>query len=371
MAKDNNGAVGTYILIVLILGVITYVEFAIVEYPQAWLGQTWTLIVLAVLSVLKFLLVVMFFMHLKGDDRMYSGFFSSGMVIALATFIAMTAMFILPRAMSYNRSVERIEAQQAAGDDAHGHGAEVPADVEELIATDGASRSAAARADTPAPADRSAAIEAPRAANDGSSFEVAGAAGATPADQAAADDEAQDEEPLAGPVDPEADQQPETEAEGLQAEPEAEQAEETAADDAGEVAVSGDWDRELGAQVYSANCVGCHQGAGQGIPGAFPPLAGHAADIYAEGGRELLVQTVLFGLQGQIQADGMTYNGFMPGWPQLNDEQIAGVLNHVVAELGDEPSGFDPYTAADVAGHRGDGLSPNDVLQIRSGLGLD
>ena len=50
MAKHNNGAVGTYILIVLILGVITYVEFAIVEYPQAWLGQTWTMVLLAALD---------------------------------------------------------------------------------------------------------------------------------------------------------------------------------------------------------------------------------------------------------------------------------------------------------------------------------
>src|SRR5690606_16978402 len=131
MAKNHNGAVGTYILIVLILGVITYAEFAIVEYPQAWLGQTMTLVVLAVLSVLKFLLVVMFFMHLKGDARMSSGFFASGMVIALATFIAMTAMFILPRAMSYAESRERAEAlegQAAAHGEVH-----VPPEVEDLI----------------------------------------------------------------------------------------------------------------------------------------------------------------------------------------------------------------------------------------------
>src|SRR5690606_31320023 len=120
MANNHNkGAVGTYILIVLILGVITYMEFAIVEYPQAWLGQTMTFVVLAVLSVLKFLLVVMFFMHLKGDDRMYSGFFSSGMVIAIATFIAMTAMFILPRTMSYGEARARAETLEGSGA-AHG-----------------------------------------------------------------------------------------------------------------------------------------------------------------------------------------------------------------------------------------------------------
>src|SRR6266571_9005106 len=29
-----------------------------------------------------------------------------------------------------------------------------------------------------------------------------------------------------------------------------------------------------GAQVYSANCVACHQATGAGLPGVFPPLAG-------------------------------------------------------------------------------------------------
>ncbi|MCH1928364.1 cytochrome C-552, partial [Shewanella sp. C31] len=33
-----------------------------------------------------------------------------------------------------------------------------------------------------------------------------------------------------------------------------------------------------GAKIY-AQCAGCHQQNGQGIPGAFPPLAGHMAEI--------------------------------------------------------------------------------------------
>ena len=366
MAKNHNGAVGTYILIVLILGVITYAEFAIVEYPQAWLGQTMTFVVLAVLSVLKFLLVVMFFMHLKGDDRMYSGFFTSGMVIALATFIAMTAMFILPRAMSYGEARERAETLEGRGA-AHGE-VHVPPEVEELIATDGGSRSLAERADVPRPADRTTQIERPLAANDASTYEVAGQ---ETAEEAAAESDL-------GP-------RPETEAEGeLQAEPEAAEAEETAADDAaeaaedeaaGEEAAAGeqaaDWDRELGTQVYAANCVGCHQAAGQGVPGAFPPLAGHAAEVYAAGGEEYLPQVLLYGLTGAILGAGMTYNGFMRAGAPLSDDEIANVLNHVVAELGDAPSGFVPFTASDIAEHRDDGLAAGDVHEIRAGLGLD
>ena len=388
MAKNHNGAVGTYILIVLILGVITYAEFAIVEYPQAWLGQTMTLVVLAALSVLKFILVVMFFMHLKGDDRMYSGFFTSGMVIALATFIAMTAMFILPRAMSYGESRERAEILEGGGI-AHGE-AHVPPEVEELITTDGRSRSAADRADVPPAANRSSPIEAPLAANDASTYAVEGAEGPAPA-QTAEGEETEDGEVAGSESAEEAAAEsdlgprPETEADDdLQAEPEADEAEETAADDAeaaaeddaaaeepaGDVAAV-DWDRELGAQVYNANCVGCHQAAGQGVPGAFPPLAGHASEVYAAGGEDYLAQVLLFGLTGQIQVEGTSYNGFMPAWQQLDDDQIANVLNHVIAELGDAPSGFVPYMAADVAEHRDDSLSAGDVHSNRAELGLE
>ncbi len=336
MARDNHGSVGTYILIALILGVITYFEFALVEYPQAWLGSTGTYVALAALSVLKFVLVVMFFMHLKNDDRMYSGFFSSGMVIALATFIALTAMFLLPRTMSYGEARERAESLE--GRAAHGE-APVPEDVEALIETDGASRPAAERADVPAPVDRSVPIEAPRAANDASGYQVGEPAAAAPPAAAQAQEEpaGQGEQPAAAP----------------------------------EAAQAADWDRELGNQVFASNCVGCHQANGQGLPGAFPPLAGHAAEVYAAGGREYLPQVLLYGLQGPIQVEGMTYNGVMPAWGHLSDDQIAAVINHVVAELGDAPEGFVPYTADDVAAHRGDGLSSADVHGVRDQLGLD
>ena len=63
-----------------------------------------------------------------------------------------------------------------------------------------------------------------------------------------------------------------------------------------------DFDEELGESTYSANCVACHQPNGEGIAGAFPPLAGHIPELYnAEGGREYIINTVLYGLQGGHQ----------------------------------------------------------------------
>ena len=127
-----------------------------------------------------------------------------------------------------------------------------------------------------------------------------------------------------------------------------------------------------GSQVY-AQCQACHGQQGQGVPGAFPPLAGHAPVLYnADGGREYLVNVLLYGLQGQIEVDGQTYNGVMPAWQQLTDPQIAAVLNHILTEWGNEAEleGFEPYAPQEIADQRGQGLSGAAVLGERQALGL-
>jgi len=130
---------------------------------------------------------------------------------------------------------------------------------------------------------------------------------------------------------------------------------------------------ELGEQVYASNCVACHQANGQGLAGVFPPLSGHAADLYAaEGGREYLVNVLLYGLMGAIQVEGGAYSGVMPAWSQLTDEQIAAVLNYVLASWDNAGEVEDlPYAAADVAALRGQGLTPDQVLGLRAQLDLE
>ena len=57
---------------------------------------------------------------------------------------------------------------------------------------------------------------------------------------------------------------------------------------------------------------------------------------------------------------------------QLDDATIANALNHVIVTLGDgAPDGFAPYSPDDIAAHRGDGLTPAAVHEIRAGLALD
>jgi len=126
-----------------------------------------------------------------------------------------------------------------------------------------------------------------------------------------------------------------------------------------------------GAAVYN-NCIGCHQASGAGIPGAFPPLAGHVPEILAaRGGREWLVQVMLYGLQGPITVKGASYNGLMPAYPQLSNAEIAAVLNHIATQWGNAlPAGQGAFTEAEVQAQRGKNLSAQQVLAARGQLGL-
>ena len=130
--------------------------------------------------------------------------------------------------------------------------------------------------------------------------------------------------------------------------------------------------QDVGETTFQSNCVACHQAEGQGIPGAFPPLAGHVPELLApEGGRTYLIHVLLYGLQGQINVAGQSYNGAMPAWPQLSDEQIAGVLTHIATAWENEAElaeGFEPFTADEVAAERDLGLAGSDVYDQRQQL---
>ncbi len=79
-----------YIVIALILAVITIVEVAIV-YLQFLRPVLVPL--LGVLSVTKFALVAMFFMHLRFDDRLFSVLFVGGLLLATGVLVALMTLF--------------------------------------------------------------------------------------------------------------------------------------------------------------------------------------------------------------------------------------------------------------------------------------
>jgi len=86
----------------------------------------------------------------------------------------------------------------------------------------------------------------------------------------------------------------------------------------------------LGQVVFKTNCMACHQETGQGIPGAFPPLAG-SDFLNADPNRA--IATITGGLQGKVTVNGQVYDGVMPSW-SLTDEDIANVINYIYANWG-------------------------------------
>lgn len=124
---------------------------------------------------------------------------------------------------------------------------------------------------------------------------------------------------------------------------------------------------DAGARLYRTTCAPCHQVDGAGLPGAFPPLVGHAATLAATK-RDHLVRLVLFGQQGPIEAAGQRYDSAMPGSPWLSDAEVAAVLNHVTRAWGNDarlPAGAAPFTPDEVARARAEPLSPREVNERR------
>ena len=78
-----------YVVIALILAAFTAAEVA-ASYMD--LGAAF-LPLLFVLMILKFALVVLFFMHLRFDNKIFGRLFWSGLILAVAVYVAALATF--------------------------------------------------------------------------------------------------------------------------------------------------------------------------------------------------------------------------------------------------------------------------------------
>ena len=83
-APDGHPDAAEYVKVGLILAVITAVEVAI-YYVDALAGAL--LVILLVLSAAKFVLVALWFMHLRFDNRLLSIAFSGGMLLVVLLFV--------------------------------------------------------------------------------------------------------------------------------------------------------------------------------------------------------------------------------------------------------------------------------------------
>jgi len=89
-AHTGHPTPSTYFKVAMVLSVLTAIEVGIFYITQLSYG---IIPILAVLSIGKFALVVMYYMHLKFDSKIFTGMFFFGMMVATGVVFALMALF--------------------------------------------------------------------------------------------------------------------------------------------------------------------------------------------------------------------------------------------------------------------------------------
>ena len=87
-----------------------------------------------------------------------------------------------------------------------------------------------------------------------------------------------------------------------------------------------------GEEVYTVHCANCHMPQGEGVEGAFPPLAKTA---YLKN-QKRAIDIILHGQEGEITVNGKTYNVPMAAMGHLTDQEVSDVLNYVSNSWGNK-----------------------------------
>lgn len=98
-----------------------------------------------------------------------------------------------------------------------------------------------------------------------------------------------------------------------------------------------------GGTLFARQCASCHGQSGEGISGAFPPLAG---SDWVTGDVSTLGRIVLHGLQGPIEVSGQRYDGVMPAFGErLSDPELAELLTFLRTSMNENSS---PVTVEEI-----------------------
>ncbi|MGC8877218.1 c-type cytochrome [Thermus sp.] len=101
--------------------------------------------------------------------------------------------------------------------------------------------------------------------------------------------------------------------------------------------------------LWARTCAQCHGERAQGVR-PYPGLQGALPLFATPEGRRYLVLVVLYGKKGEA--------GLMPGFAQLKDEEVAALLNHLMALL---KAKGEPFKPEDVRKERGQNLAPDRI----------
>ncbi len=88
---------------------------------------------------------------------------------------------------------------------------------------------------------------------------------------------------------------------------------------------------DAGRKAFEAACMACHQANGQGLPGAFPPLA---SSDFLKADKSRAIHLVVNGMQGPVVVNGNKFDSVMPPMSQLSDAEIADALTYVMNSWG-------------------------------------
>lgn len=86
----DHATTGTYLRVAAILVIVTLIEVGVFYVPAFQPALVPTLLVL---SALKFALVVMFYMHLKFDNRFFTFLFGGPLLLAVGVMIGLLFLF--------------------------------------------------------------------------------------------------------------------------------------------------------------------------------------------------------------------------------------------------------------------------------------
>lgn len=114
---------------------------------------------------------------------------------------------------------------------------------------------------------------------------------------------------------------------------------------------------DVGMEVWDARCYSCHA-----------DLTYVPALYLADGGRDYLLDLMLFGVRGEVVIEGVPTNLRHRSYASLDDEEIAAVLNLMLVAWGNDdalPSEPDFYRPEEVGAARTPERSNEEVLERR------
>lgn len=99
------------------------------------------------------------------------------------------------------------------------------------------------------------------------------------------------------------------------------------------LAACGKTNHQQGHNLYDVHCGNCHMEDGTGLRQLIPPLAG---SDWLRDNPAAVVKGIVYGMEGPMVVNGVTYNQPMPGNKELTEFQIVNIVNYINQAWGND-----------------------------------